>query len=297
MSSSVGAVVVTGCSSGIGQATAALLARRGHTVYATARQRQSLAALEAAGCRTLSLDVTDEDSMRAAVDTVVSEAGAVGALVNNAGYSQSGALETLALDDVRRQFETNVFGLLRMCQLVLPSMRQQGRGRIVNVSSMGANFTFPGGGSYHATKYAVEALSDALRFEVAGFGVGVSIVQPGIIRTSFSERAVAEVPKPAAEAGPYDDFNASVARATQTVYEQGALARLGGDAEDVAKVIARAITARRAPIRVRVTPSAHYLVNQRRLMPDRVWDRFLRTQFPTPAVASVPPQPAPAAES
>ncbi|MEO6501134.1 MAG: SDR family NAD(P)-dependent oxidoreductase [Jatrophihabitantaceae bacterium] len=282
MSSSVGAVLVTGCSSGIGQATAELLARQGHIVYATARRRESLADLAAAGCRTLSLDVTDEDSMRAAVDTVVSEAGAVGALVNNAGYSQSGALETLTLDDVRRQFETNVFGLLRMCQLVLPSMRQRGQGRIVNVSSMGANFTFPGGGSYHATKYAVEALSDALRFEVAGFGVGVTVVQPGIIRTSFSERAVAEVPKPSAEAGPYDDFNASVARATQTVYERGALARLGGEAADVAKVIARAITARRAPVRVRVTPSAHVLVNQRRLLPDRLWDRLLRSQFPTP---------------
>jgi NAD(P)-dependent dehydrogenase (short-subunit alcohol dehydrogenase family) len=282
MPSSVGAVLVTGCSSGIGRATAELLARQGHTVYATARREQTLTDLRATGCRTLSLDVTDEQSRQAAVDTVVSEAGAVGALVNNAGYSQSGALETLDLDDVRRQFETNVFGLLRMCQLVLPAMRQRGTGRIVNVSSMGANFTFPGGGSYHATKYAVEALSDALRFEVAGFGIGVTVVQPGIIRTSFSERAVAEVPAPGDQAGPYDDFNASVARATQTVYEHGALARLGGDAEDVAKVIARAISARRAPVRVRVTPSAHYLVNQRRLMPDRVWDRFLRTQFPTP---------------
>jgi NAD(P)-dependent dehydrogenase (short-subunit alcohol dehydrogenase family) len=280
--SSVGAVLVTGCSSGIGRATAALLARRGHTVYATARSQDSLADLAAGGCRTLALDVTDEDSRRAAVDTVVSEAGSVGALVNNAGYSQSGALETLDLDDVRRQFETNVFGLLRMCQLVLPSMRERGTGRIVNVSSMGANFTFPGGGSYHATKYAVEALSDALRFEVAGFGVGVTVVQPGIIRTSFSERAVAEVPSPGDQAGPYDEFNASVAEATRAVYQHGALARLGGEPEDVAKVIARAITARRAPVRVRVTPSAHVLVNQRRLLPVRVWDRLLRSQFPTP---------------
>jgi NAD(P)-dependent dehydrogenase (short-subunit alcohol dehydrogenase family) len=238
--------------------------------------------LQAAGCRTLALDVTDEDSRRIAVDRVVSEAGAVGALVNNAGYSQSGALETLELDDVRRQFETNVFGLLRMCQLVLPAMRERGTGRIVNVSSMGANFTFPGGGSYHATKYAVEALSDALRFEVAGFGVGVTVVQPGIIRTSFSERAVAEVPEPGDQAGPYDEFNRSVAEATRTVYERGALARLGGEPEAVAKVIARALTARRAPVRVRVTPSAHVLVTQRRLLPDRVWDRLLRSQFPTP---------------
>ena len=282
MASSVGAVLVTGCSSGIGRATAQLLARRGHTVYATARREESLAALAAAGCRTLALDVTDEDSRHAAVQTVVSEAGAVGALVNNAGYSQSGALETLDLDDVRRQFETNVFGVLRMCQLVLPSMRERGAGRIVNVSSMGANFTFPGGGCYHATKYAVEALSDALRFEVAGFGVGVTVVQPGIIRTSFSERAVSEVPSPGEQAGPYDEFNASVAEATRAVYERGALARLGGEPEAVAKVIARAVTARRAPVRVRVTPSAHVLVAQRRLLPARAWDRLLRSQFPTP---------------
>ena len=282
MTSSVGAVLVTGCSSGIGRATAALLAREGHTVYATARRQESLTDLAAAGCRTLALDVTDEESRRAAVDTVVSEAGAVGALVNNAGYSLSGALETLDLDEVRRQFETNVFGLLRMCQLVLPSMRERGRGRIVNVSSMGANFTFPGGGAYHATKYAVEALSDALRFEVAGFGVGVTVVQPGIIKTSFSERAVSEVPPPGDQAGPYDEFNASVAEATRAVYERGALAKLGGEPDVVAKVIAHALTARRAPVRVRVTPSAHVLVTQRRLLPSRVWDRMLRSQFPTP---------------
>jgi NAD(P)-dependent dehydrogenase (short-subunit alcohol dehydrogenase family) len=148
---------------------------------------------------------------------------------------------------------------------------------------MGANFTFPGGGSYHATKYAVEALSDALRFEVAGFGIGVTVVQPGIIRTSFSERAVAEIPQPGADAGPYDQFNRSVAQATQAVYERGALSRLGGEPEAVAKVIASAITAPRAPVRVRVTASAHYLVAQRRMLPVRVWDRFLRSQFPTPS--------------
>src|SRR3954463_5158726 len=155
------AVLITGCSTGIGRATAERLAAAGHTVYATARRPESIADLEAKGCKTLALDVCDEASMKAAVDQVVAEQGAVGALVNNAGYSQSGALESLDMADVRRQFDTNVFGLLRMCQLVLPGMRGQRWGRIVNVSSMGANFTFPGGGVYHATKYAVEALSDA----------------------------------------------------------------------------------------------------------------------------------------
>ncbi len=273
------AVLITGCSTGIGRATAERLAGAGHVVYATARRADAIAVLEAAGCRTLALDVTDDASMRAAVECVVAEQGAVGVLVNNAGYSQSGAIESVAIDAVRRQFETNVFGLMRMCQLVLPGMREQGFGRIVNISSMGANFTFPGGGAYHATKYAVEAISDALRFEVKGFGVDVVVIQPGIIRTEFSATAAAEV---RAADGPYAAFNASVAQATRDVYEKGPLARLGGGPEAVAKAIERAIAARSPKIRYRVTPSAHVMVNQRRLMTARMWDRFVSTQFPRP---------------
>src|SRR3954465_12629604 len=165
------AVLITGCSSGIGRATAERLAARGYVVYASARRVETIADLEARGCRVLAIDVTDEDSMGGAAGAAVEGQGAVGALVNNAGYSQSGAVEEVPMSEVRRQFETNVFGLVRMCQLVLPGMRAQHHGRIVNVSSMGANFTFPGGGFYHATKYAVEAISDALRFEVKGFGI------------------------------------------------------------------------------------------------------------------------------
>src|SRR6266540_3639977 len=184
------AVLVTGCSSGIGRATAEHLADRGWTVYATARRPESIEDLADRGCTTLSLDVTDEASMRSAVEAVEQAEGAVGVLVNNAGYSQSGAVETLPLDSVRRQFETNVFGLVRMCQLVLPGMRRQGSGRIVNVSSMGGKLTFPGGGIYHATKHAVEALSDALRFEVKGFGVDVVVIEPGLIKTGFADAAL-----------------------------------------------------------------------------------------------------------
>src|SRR5687768_12761420 len=151
-------VLITGCSTGIGRRTAEHLAAKGWTVYATARRPDSIADLEAKGCRTLALDVTDEQSMQAAVKTVEEAEGAVGVLINNAGYSQSGAVEEVAMDQVRRQFETNVFGLLRMCQLVLPGMRRQGWGRIVNISSMGGRLVFPGGGIYHGTKYAVEAI-------------------------------------------------------------------------------------------------------------------------------------------
>ena len=274
-------VLVTGCSSGIGRATAERLAARGYTVYASARRVERIADLEERGCRLLALDVTDEASMRAAVATVTEEQGAVGVLVNNAGYSQSGAVEEVPMADVRRQFETNVFGLVRMCQLVLPGMRAQRRGRIVNVSSMGANFTFPGGGFYHATKYAVEAISDALRFEVAGFGIDVVIVQPGFIRTHFADAATDAIHAATPAEGPYAAFNAAVAGSTQGVYE-GPLAKLGGGPETVARTIERAIAAKSPKIRYRVTPSARLLVGQRALMTDQMWDRFLGTQFPHP---------------
>src|SRR3954465_9031779 len=278
------AVLITGCSTGIGRATAERLAASGHTVYATARRPESIADLEGRGCRTLALDVTDEASMSAAVDAVRGAEGAVGVLGNNAGYSLSGALETLAMDDVRRQFETNVFGLLRMCQLVLPSMRAARAGRIVNVSSMGANFTFPGGGVYHATKYAVDALSDALRFEVQGFGIEVAIIQPGLIRTEFGETAAAATPTGdgGAADGPYDAFNAAVAQTTKDVYEKGPMRRLGGGPDAVAKAIEKAITDKKPRIRYRVTPSARLLIGQRALMTDGVWDAMLRSQFPQP---------------
>src|SRR3954466_1155276 len=238
------AVLVTGCSSGIGRATAKHLAQRGRTVYASARRREAIADLEAVGCRLLALDVTDEASMVAAVAAVEAEAGAVGVLVNNAGYSQSGAIETVPMDEVRRQFETNVFGLSRMCQLVLPAMRAQRWGRIVNLSSMGGRLVFPGGGYYHAAKYAVEAISDALRFEVAGFGVRVVVVEPGAIRTRFAQAATTALDSATASGdgdGAYASFNAAVARSTREAYEKGPLALLGGAPDDVAKVVEKAI--------------------------------------------------------
>jgi NAD(P)-dependent dehydrogenase (short-subunit alcohol dehydrogenase family) len=276
------AVLITGCSSGIGAATAAHLADEGWTVYATARRVETLAGLEAKGCRTLALDVTDEASCRAAVEAVEAAEGAVGVLINNAGYSQSGAVESVPDERVRAQFDTNVFGLLTMCRLVLPKMREQGWGKIVNVSSMGGRFTFPGGGVYHASKHAVEALSDALRFEVKGFGVDVIIIEPGIIRTSFGETAVREIDAGTRDPGPYGKFNQAVAEATAGVYERGPLGRLGGPPEAVARTIERAITARSPRTRYTVTPSARVLITLRSVLRGRGWDAMLRGQFPRP---------------
>ena len=156
-------------------------------MYATARRPESIADLADRGATTLALDVTDEASMSAAVQTVTEAEGAVGVLINNAGYSQSGAVESVPLEQIRRQFDTNVFGLIRMCQLVLPGMREQGWGKIVNLGSMGGRLMFPGGGIYHSTKYAVEAISDSMRFEVRGFGVDVILIEPGLIVTRFGD--------------------------------------------------------------------------------------------------------------
>lgn len=278
-------VLITGCSTGIGRATAQRLARSGRTVYATARDVGAIAGLERDGCRLLPLDVCDEGSMSAAVRAVEQAEGAVGVLVNNAGYSQSGPIEEVPLELVRRQFETNVFGLVRLTQLVLPGMRAQGAGRVINISSMGANFTFPGGGYYHATKYALEAISDALRFEVAGFGIKVVVIQPGLIRTSFGERAVAQLEEAkdtAGNGGPYAGFTEKVAQATREVYEEGAMAKLGARPDAVARVIEKAIDARRPKARYRVTPSAHAMVALRAVTPDRGWDAIMRGQFPQP---------------
>jgi NAD(P)-dependent dehydrogenase (short-subunit alcohol dehydrogenase family) len=272
-------VLITGCSTGIGRATAERLAADGWNVHATARRLESIEDLASRGCKTHALDVTDESSMTAAVAEVEKD-GAIGALVNNAGYSQSGAIETIPMESVRRQFETNVFGLIRMCQLVLPGMRGAGSARIVNLSSMGGKLTFPGGGVYHATKHAVEALSDALRFEVSGFGVEVVVIEPGLIVTEFGETANASIGA-VEEHGPYAKFNENVGKVTTNAYK-GPMARFGAGPEAVAAKIAKALTARRPSTRYKVTTSARAMMGMRRLMTDRMWDRMVRSQYPPP---------------
>jgi NADP-dependent 3-hydroxy acid dehydrogenase YdfG len=297
-------VLITGCSSGIGEATARRLAGHGWTVYASARRPESIEHLASAGCKLLQLDVTDEASMRAAVDTVEREQGAVGVLVNNAGYSQGGPIEQVPLESVRRQFETNVFGLIALTQMVLPAMRDQRWGKIVNIGSMGGRLTLPGGGLYHATKHSLEAISDALRFEVRGFGVDVVLVEPGLITTEFGKTAVATVneadatgtgtgetsgsqEEPGHEGAvrdggdPYKKFNTKLAAMTAGVYE-GPMRHLGGGPDVVAKAIEKAISRRKAPSRMLLTPSAHLTVFQRKILPDRLWDAMLRTQMPEP---------------
>jgi NAD(P)-dependent dehydrogenase (short-subunit alcohol dehydrogenase family) len=267
-------ILVTGCSSGIGKASARRLLEAGHIVYATARRPETLGDLEAAGARTLALDVTGEESMAAAVRAIEAEHGAVGTLVNNAGHGVYGPVEEVSMSEVRREFETNVFGLGRLTQLVLPAMRAAGRGRIVNVSSMGGRLVFPTGGWYHASKYAVEALSDALRVEVAPFGVTVVLVEPGLIRTEFESVASGGL-APAEASGPY----AALRRRSDEVMRQAYRSRAGAPPEVVADVILEAIEARRPRSRYVVTRAAKAQVQLRRLGGDRIWDAVMRRAY------------------
>ncbi|MGH2806703.1 MAG: oxidoreductase [Actinomycetota bacterium] len=270
------AILITGCSSGIGRATAQLLAAQGHTVYATARRIGSLDALD--GCKKLALDVDDADSIKAAVAAVEEVEGAVGVLVNNAGFGLHGAFEETPLDEIRRQFETNVFGLIDLTQKVLPGMRSQSWGRIVNISSMGGKIHFPGGAFYHATKHSLEVMSDVLRFEVRPFGIDVVVVEPGLIKTNFGRTATDSVMH---ADGPYRAFNKGVTKTITGAYE-GPMSRLAASPESVAKTIAKAVTARRPKTRYVVPSNIRTLLVLKRLLPDRAFDAALRMRYRPP---------------
>jgi NAD(P)-dependent dehydrogenase (short-subunit alcohol dehydrogenase family) len=271
-------VLITGCSSGIGRATAELLARQGWTVYATARSMESIRNLGSMGCNLLSLDVTDHDSMAAAVAAVEQAEGAVGVLVNNAGFGLHGAIETTPMEDVRTQFETNFFGLATLTQLVLPAMRRQGGGKIVNMSSMGGKLTLPGGGFYHASKHAVEAFSDALRFEVRPLGIDVIVIEPGIIGTQFGETAIGSLAGTEVDDSPYGMFNQKVMLKINGAYRTR---MMGGPARPaaVAKVVLKAISSTRPKTRYPVTAGARLLMTARRFLPDRVFDALAARQY------------------
>jgi NAD(P)-dependent dehydrogenase (short-subunit alcohol dehydrogenase family) len=273
------AVLITGCSTGIGRATAVHLAERGWKVYASARRLESIRDLEGKVAGLLALDVTSQDSIASAVAAVEAKEGAVGVLVNNAGYGLEGAFEEVAMEEVRRQFETNVFGLVRLTQLVLPGMRRQGFGRIVNLSSMGGKLTFPGGAYYHATKHALEAMSDALRLEVSPFGIDVVVIEPGPIATAFGDTANAGLDGLLARSdSAYRNLNTAIAKFIEDAYK-GPMKALAGSPESVARTIEKAISARRPRARYVVTAAARTLLALKWLLPDRAFDAVLRMQL------------------
>ena len=171
--------IITGTSSGMGRATAMKLHQQGYQINGAARRRERMKNLEEEGIAVVSLDLTDYASIEAAVNTVIEKEGRIDVLVNNAGYGSYGSVEEVSIEEAKRQFEVNLFGLARITQLVLPIMRKQGSGRIVNISSMGGKIYTPFGAWYHATKFAVEGWSDCLRIELKQFGFDVVLVEPG----------------------------------------------------------------------------------------------------------------------
>jgi len=276
------AALVTGCSSGIGKAIALRAAGRDWSVYATARDPTAIADLRDRGCKTLALDVTDLDSIRAAVAEVEARHGAVGALINNAGYGQQGPFEETPLDSFRRQFETNVFGVVALCQQVLPGMRRQGGGRIVNVSSMGGRITFPGGSAYHGSKFALEAISDVLRFEVSGFGIRVIVIEPGPTTTGFGEASARSLDElvPTAD-GAYEELRGGIQAALASTFD-GSPSVGASSPEEVADAVLAALEDPDPEPRVAVGSMAEELIARRERGSAREWDELVATMYPRP---------------
>ena len=264
--------IVTGASSGIGEATAERLLRAGYTVYAGARRVDRMAGLAEQGVTTAELDVTDDASMVAFVDRVIAERGRIDVLVSNAGYGSYGAVEDVPLEEGRRQFEANLFGLARMTQLVTPSMRAARSGRIVNISSIGGRFYEALGAWYHASKFAVEGFSDSLRLELHEFGIQVIIIEPGPVRTEWGDAAYDSAEKYSG-AGAY----APQVRAMKALYAQAD--ERGTEPSVIAETIVSAVTARRPKVRYAAPFSAKAIIATVTLVPDRLLDAVLRAMM------------------
>jgi NAD(P)-dependent dehydrogenase (short-subunit alcohol dehydrogenase family) len=263
--------LVTGGSSGIGEATARALAAAGFTVYAAARRVERMQPLTEVGIRPLAMDVTDDASIQAGVATIIDEQGRIDVLVNNAGYGSYGALEDVPMDEARAQMEVNVFGAARLTQLVLPHMREQRSGTIVNVTSMGGKIYTPLGAWYHATKFALEAISDCLRMEVKPFGINVVVIEPGGIRTEWPAIAADKV-RAVSSTGPYAPQGNAVAQSLVSESTQ----RRSSPPELIAKTIAKAVTARRPKTRYAVGYGAKPIIFMHDVLPDRAFDALIR---------------------
>lgn len=262
--------LITGGSSGIGKETAKALLGAGFTVYAAARRVEKMNDLKELGAHTMHMDVTDEASMKDGVQSIVAAEGSIDILVNNAGYGSYGAVEDVPIEEARRQFEVNIFGLARLTQLVLPTMRENRYGKIVNISSMGGKIYTPFGAWYHATKHALEGLSDALRLETAPFGIDVIIVEPGGITTPWGEIAAENLRKTSGS-GPYSEAANRTADDMEKRYTSGGMS----PPSVVARTIRKAVTARRPKTRYAVGYGARPSIFIRKILSDRIFDRLI----------------------
>ena len=270
--------LVTGASSGIGKATAVALREEGFYVYATAPNMEESDDLKSAGFEILTLDVTDEEQCEEAVKTAESRHGLIHVLVNNAGYGQYGPIEEISIDNIKKDFDVNFFGLLRMCQLTLPAMRKAGEGRIINISSVAGEFSQPGAGIYHATKHAVEAIDEALRMEVDSFGVKVIGVLPGPVNTNFDEVAIATIPDTGKDS-PYYTFKENLKKTTKQMLNPENMTTL--EPEEVANVVVKAATADNPERRYHVGVMSKVMGRAHDILPDAVWDAAMSYMIPS----------------
>lgn len=265
--------LVTGASSGMGKVIARRLIQDGYQVYAAARSVEKMNDLAQLGARALRMDISRDEDILAAVDTIVSQTGGVDVLVNNAGFGLYGPVEEIGIDEARYQFEVNVFGAARLTQLLLPAMRARRRGYIINITSIGGKIYTPLGAWYHATKHALEGWSDCLRLEVAEYGIKVVIVEPGLIETGFGEVVSGSIVKRSAS-GPYGHLVGKVANSVKNAYGNGR----GSDPKVIADVVARAVNSLHPRTRYAAGKYAKMLIRMRVWLGDRLFDRVILSQ-------------------
>ncbi len=263
-------IIITGASAGIGKAAALQLIREGHIVYGAARRLDKMQDLVQAGGHALPLDVTDHEQIKVSIAQVLDEQGRIDVLVNNAGFAIWGSVENTSYEDAKRQYEVNVFGLAEMTKAVLPSMRAQRSGKIINVSSVGGKIYSPLGAWYHSTKHAVEGFSDCLRLEVKQFGIDVVIVEPGAILTEFGDVMSSNFEE-AAKDGPYQALALTVEAVQKNSYEQGN----SSPPSVIGNVIAKIIKTRRPRTRYAAGKLASQVLFMRQWFSDRFFDRMI----------------------
>lgn len=264
--------LITGASSGIGKSTARKLLSEGYVVYGAARSVDKMADLKKAGAHIMKIDVTDETSIVDGVKKIVDEQGRIDVLINNAGYAVYGPVEDVSMEDARRQFDVNIFGLARLTQLVLPHMREQKAGKIVNISSIGGKIYTPLGAWYHATKHALEGWSDCLRLEVSEFGIDVIIIEPGLIETNFGNVLMDQFQL--AENSAYQNLTKRVEQGTKQFYEEGA----GSPPSVIADVISKALKAKKPKTRYAAGKLAKQIIFLRSTFSDRFFDRTVMSR-------------------
>ena len=267
-------ILITGASSGMGKSAAKELAKQGNLVYGAARRLEEMKDLQAMGIKTLPLDLTKDESIVECVNTIIANEGGIDVLINNAGYGSYGAVEDVSIDEAKRQFEVNIFGLARITQLVLPTMRENGRGRIVNISSMGGKMYTPLGAWYHATKHALEGWSDCLRLEVKEFGIDVVIVEPGGIKTPWGTIAADNLEKTSGK-GAYGNFAMKVVKNMKETYKSNRLT----DVDVLGKTIARAALVNNPKTRYAKGFMAKPALLMRKIFSDRLFDKMILSQM------------------